>query len=292
MSLFILKVCLKATVISPTSQNQLSQQRVNIKMACSKEDQKAMFIGNYLWDKVGSKNNFKTLKNTSTVVTCPSKHGLTQDVVGVFTTIGEMAFFVDIHTLMTLPSYSFGKGVPTKVHMSVPLRVPMLVQQALAKRMNNKGEDGKIGMVKDEDMSSQIALATTDRKIPSVDNTKCQQQLSLVVPEHTDLPVGDMPPPTPAPETAHLTAAHIFNPQDVPMVNAQPKPQPAQKRGRQTTSPAHPKKPRRTQKLADPLEVAAYEETIEQVASGMLPTDNPVVQAAATAGITTIINYP
>ena len=106
-------------------------------MACSKEDQTAMFIGNYLWDKVGSKTSFKkshvSRKNISTVVASTSKHGLAQDVVGVFTTIGEMAFFVDIHTLMSLPCYSFGGGVPNEVHMSMPLQVPMRVQQELAK---------------------------------------------------------------------------------------------------------------------------------------------------------------
>ena len=258
-------------------------------MACSKEDQTAMFIGNYLWDKVGSKKTFiKSLKNTSTVVTSPSKNGLTQDIVGVFTTIGEMAFFVDIYSLMTLPSYSFGKGVPNKVHMSVPLQVPMLVQLALAKRLNNKGKDG-MGS-KDETMSSKTAPymePSTDRKRSFLVNSKCPR-LPLLMPEHTDIPVRDLPPPTSGPETAYLTAAQIFNPREMPEVNAQP----AQKRGRQTTTPTQPKKPRRTVKLADPLEVAAYEETIEQVATGMLPTDDPVVQAAATAGITTMIKYP
>jgi len=306
-------------------------------MACSKEDQDALFIGSYLWDKVGSKSSFKRSnvprKNTSTVVTSTSKGGLAQDVVGVFTTIGSMAFFVDIYTLMNLPRYTFGEGVPNKVHMSVPLQVPMLVQQELDKRLNNGGmdeaEDGGdmyefIGGSESDDEGhcedvpqtpiSQTApfaepppAPTPERRQPihPPANSKARRQVSFTLPENASIPVGDipLPPPTPAPETAHLTAAQMFSPQGVPMVIAypgQPRQQPAQKRGCKTniTTTTQPKKPRapRTRKqpatAATPLEVAAYEETIEQVAGGMLPTNDPVEQAAANAGITAIVdNY-
>ena len=72
------------------------------------------------------------------MVTAPSNGGLAQDVVGVFTNVGNMAFFVDIQTLMSLRKYPFGDGVPNKVHMTLPLHVSMLVQQELAKRQQDK----------------------------------------------------------------------------------------------------------------------------------------------------------
>lgn len=103
-------------------------------MAFSKQDNVATFIGQYIWEKVGRKNSFKSTKSYATVVSCPTEGGLAQAVAGVFTTIGNMHFFVDIDTLTSLQQYTFGEGVSNKVYMSCPLKVPLIVQEKLKKR--------------------------------------------------------------------------------------------------------------------------------------------------------------
>lgn len=92
------------------------------------------YIGRYLWDKVGSKPLLGKVrrKPQSTVVSLRSEDGLTESVVGVYTLVGNMAFFTDIHSMMSMPRCGFGPGIPNMVHASVPLHVTGDIQVEIA----------------------------------------------------------------------------------------------------------------------------------------------------------------
>ena len=266
-------------------------------MANSKQEQQLQFIGKYMWDKVGSKSSFKSLRvtrrNTANVVGYTSKGGLTEDVVGVFANVGNMAFFVDIDTLMSLPKYSFGNSVPNKVHMTVPLHVPLLIEQELTKRQRD---------IEEEDGSDWSGDSETEREV--LKNMQHMHVLANAVanPANAAAIVKDpLPPiasilfnqeeimqcpPTPAPEKVNNKPCFIRDPQGLPKFLVE---EPGVKEGKSETKKVRkPRAPRakKPQRLAAPMDIAAYEETIDQVASGMLPTDDLLVQAAADAGIT------
>jgi len=192
-------------------------------MAISKEDYDAAFIGQYLWDKVGVKSSSKSSafskKPFSTVVSTVIKGGLEQAVVGVYTCIGSMSFFMDISTMLSLPKQSFGEGVPNKVHMSCPLKVPIMVQQELAKRRDGSGETDMVFSVADSESDWTAEGDVSEDEgcplgaLPTRSQTSLKAKASHLPPLDVTSPLpGDLPqaPPTPPPESAHLTAQEVF----------------------------------------------------------------------------------
>lgn len=170
-------------------------------MALCKNSQ---YIGQYLWDKVGSRNNFKNSKvrkNNSSVVTISSRDGLTQEVVGVYTTIGKNTFFIDIAHMMCLEEKGFGENIPNKIHMTCPLHVPLLVQEELAK--NNPQPDSS----DDEEDDEEYKKMTGKRHIPNTlaaSKKPCPPKPAAAIPVPADTlanikPALANPPPMPPP---------------------------------------------------------------------------------------------
>ena len=129
-------------------------------MALSKADSDKSQVGQFLWNKVGSRPSFKNSnkKNFSTVVSFPVKGGLGSFVAGVFTQIGQRSFWMDIGVMTNMPVYTFGKGIPNKIFMSHPLKIPMIVQEELAK----KGSSGDAKGLSDEDFEKWSASSLSD----------------------------------------------------------------------------------------------------------------------------------
>ena len=267
-------------------------------MAGFKENHDVHYIGQYLWDKVGSRSSFKNSKlprrNTSTVVTSPSRGGLAQDVVGIFATVGNMAFFVDIETLMGLRKYSFGDGVPNKVHMSMPLHVPALIKHELLKRQQENGcnddENSDCSMDSDcDDMHTDDGYVDPPVKQP-LQQPKMSPDVTIhgVMADCVKTRNIDTYPPTRVPQKTDDKPT--FAPQNPPgvaveMAFGETSVKHVKCEGRKPRKPRAPRVKKAT-RTPTPLEVLNFEETIDQVVSGMIPTNDPLVQAAADAGIT------
>lgn len=150
------------------------------------------FIGQFLWQNVGSRPEFKATKKASATVVTRNK-GFDSFTVGIFARIGENCYFLDKNLLSQLTEYKFGDSITNTVHMSCPLEVPPTVALELARRTHGKNFDP-------EEIPSEAEDEEEEGHQETVPGNK---HLSL----HTGNPIhpqeGAMPP-TPGPETAHM----------------------------------------------------------------------------------------
>ena len=264
-------------------------------MASTQEHNEGTFIGQYLWDKAGSKSSFKSSrgpsKSHSQVVYSTIKSGLGQTVAGVFTRIGHLTFFVDIDALMTLPKYSFGEGVPNKVHMSNPLVVPLLVQQELSKKTTEAIRDVDSSTDSEwEDTVCDESVTPADVAVSKGILKKCRTLPPLKLYKYA--PAADpCIPPTPAPED--VSKRPQFNPPGVAveppeLLIPQPSLEPPSKKVATKKKKNPPPRNPRVKKEGKPTEaqVQSFQETVDAVATGLAPQEDVLQHAAALCGIT------
>jgi hypothetical protein len=233
-------------------------------------------IGQYLWEKVGSKNKFKGNRRAGADVVTINK-GFEQVIVGVIINIGQSTYFVDKDHLRSLPVYSFAESIPNKVHMSRELQVPPMVAAELRKRGNDDHSDSGSDWVEDDtpegDQDYMNILQPEEGRMKRLGANLPPLNALLAANTPSNSPAGAAVPPTPAPDARtlkQLLAQGLYPPQQF-MYDPSPAP-PTKRPVRQCTTSSGGPLRRRTKKEE---RNASYQKTIDNVATGIFANPPP-----------------
>jgi hypothetical protein len=175
------------------------QQKMSSPIAIDRNSD-SLFIGNWLWKRVGSKPAALQASKKPSATVVQKNRDFHSEIIGVFVTVGEKCYFIDRKYLDDLPANSFGDSVRNKVHMNCPLTVPPEVTVELNRRAGKKNFDAPEYASESEEGEYEedeegVDYHVEERKRPNLPLLNTQ-----LIPGQT----GVLTPATPGPDTANM----------------------------------------------------------------------------------------